>query len=91
MIKIRCRKNLLYLLIYYISAIITYTVLGIIFYSYFHFNPISICIYINPFENIIGGLIVFLYQRNSVKKNKEIKYFGLDLIFNSSKSKKCCD
>ena len=80
MIKIRCKKNLLYLFIYYISSIINYIILSIIFYWYFQYYPISACIYIYPFENIIGGLIVFLYQRNSIKKKEKIKYFGLNLI-----------
>ena len=82
MIKIRFRKNLIYLFIYYISAFIDVTIIGNVFYSQFDFNPIKICIYIYPLENIIGGLIVFLYQRNSVKKNQEIKYFGLDIYHN---------
>ena len=79
MIKIRFRINLLYLFIYYISAFIDYTIIGTIIYIYFRFNPIYACIYFYPFENIIGGLIVYLYQRNSVKKNGEIKYFGIDI------------
>ena len=85
MIKIRCRKNLLYLFIYYISAFIDYTVLGTIFYSQFNFNPIYVSIYIYPLENIIGGLIVYFYQRNSVKKNGQSKYFGFELVQNQKK------
>ena len=77
MIKIRFRKNLLYLLIYYISSFIDFSIIGSLFYTKFNFEPIKICIYIYPLENIIGGLIVFLYQKNSVRKKEEIKYFGL--------------
>ena len=80
MIKIRCRKNLLYLFIYYISAFIDYTIIGTLIYFCFKFNPIYVCIYVYPLENIIGGLIVYLYQLNSVKKNGETKYFGIDII-----------
>ena len=69
MIKIRFRKNLLYLFIYYISAFIDITVIGNVILSQFAFDPLLICIYIYPLENIIGGLIVYLYQQNSVKKN----------------------
>ena len=68
MIKIRCRKNLLYLFIYYISAFIDYTIIGTLIYFCFKFNPIYVCIYVYPLEYIIGGLIVYLYQLNSVKK-----------------------
>jgi len=79
MIKIRFRKNLLYLFIYYISAFIDITVIGNVILSQFAFDPLLICIYIYPLENIIGGLIVYLYQQNSVKKNHKVKYFGLDI------------
>ena len=41
--------------------------------------------YIYPLENIIGGLIVYIYQKNSVRKNEEIEFFGLDLIYNKKK------
>ena len=86
MIKIRFRKNLLYLLIYYISSFIDFSIIGSLFYTKFNFEPIKICIYIYPLENIIGGLIVFLYQKNSVRKKEEIKYFGLDLVHNKKKA-----
>ena len=79
MIKIRFRKNLLYLFIYYISAFIDITIIGNVILSQFAFDPLLICIYIYPLENIIGGLIVYLYQQNSVKKNHKVKYFGLDI------------
>jgi len=82
MIKIRFRKNLLYLFIYYIASFINFSVLSSIFYTKFILEPIKICIYLYPVENIIGGIIVYLYQRNSVKKKEEIKYFGLDLVHN---------
>ena len=85
MIKIRFRKNLLYLLIYYISSFIDFSIIGSLFYTKFNFEPIKICIYIYPLENIIGGLIVFLYQKNSVRKKEEIKYFGLNLVHNKKK------
>ena len=85
MIKFKLRKNLLYLFIYYISAFIDYTILGTIIYTQFDFNPIYVCIYIYPLENIIGGLIVYIYQKNSVRKNEEIEFFGLDLIYNKKK------
>ena len=80
MLKIKCRKNLLYLFVYYISSFIDYTIIGTLIYYQFDVNPNYICIYIYPLENIIGGLIVFLYQHNSVKKKEGIKYFGIVLI-----------
>ena len=80
MIKIKFRKNLLYLLVYYISAFIDYNVIGSIVYSKFKFNPIYACILLFPVENIIGGLVVFLYQRYSIKKHEKYKYFGIELL-----------
>ena len=82
MIKIRLRKNLLYLFVYYISAFIDYNVLGVIINSIFKFNPLYICIFLYPIENILGGLIIYLYQKNSIRKKKETKYFGIKLIHN---------
>ena len=71
MIKIRCRKNLLYLFIYYISSFIDISVIGNIILYKFEFNPLYACIYLHPLESIVGGLIVFLYQKNSMKKRKK--------------------
>ena len=82
MIKIRCRKNLLYLFIYYISSFIDISVIGNIILYKFEFNPLYACIYLHPLESIVGGLIVFLYQKNSMKKKEEIKYFGIKIIHN---------
>ena len=82
MIKIRCRKNLLYLFIYYISAFIDISVIGNLIHYKFGFNPLYACIYLHPLESIIGGLIVFLYQKNSMNKKEEIKYFGIKIIHN---------
>ena len=77
MIKIRLRKNLLHLFVYYISAFIDYNFLANLIYSIFSFNPLYICIFLYPLENIIGGLIIYLYQKNLIRKKKEIKYFGI--------------
>ena len=64
MIKIKFRKNLLYLLVYYISSFIDYNVIATIIFSKFNFNPIYACVLLFPVENIIGGLVVFLYQKH---------------------------
>ena len=79
MMKIRCRKNLLYLLIYYISAFIVSLIGNAIDYKY-GFNPLYACIYLYPFENILGGLVVYLYQYNSTRKKEKVKYFGIELL-----------
>ena len=82
MIKIKLRKNLLYLLIYYAAAFVDYNVLGFWIFVLYRFNHIYICIFLFPLENIIGGLIVYLYQKYSIKKIDKTKYFGIKLIHN---------
>ena len=82
--KIRCRKNLLYLLIYYISAFIVSIIGNAIEYKY-EFNPLYACIYLYLLENILGGLVVYLYHYGSARKKEKIKYFGIELIYNKKK------
>ena len=88
MIKIRLRKNLLHLFVYYISAFIDYNFLANLIYSIFSFNPLYICIFLYPLENIIGGLIIYLYQKNLIRKKKEIKYFGIKSFLIKKKNAK---
>ena len=82
MIKIKFRKNLLYLLVYYISSFLDYNIIGTTIYSKFEFNPIYSCILLFPVENIIGGLVVFIYQKHSIKKHEQFKYLGVELLDN---------
>ena len=82
MIKIRLRKNLLYLLVYYIASFIKSNFIQIFINDKFRFNPMYINLFINPIENIIGGLIVFLYQRYSTRNKGKAQYFGIKLIHN---------
>ena len=49
------------------------------------FNTLYICIYLYPIENIIGGLVVFLYQKYSIRKKEKTQYFGIK--FNNNKNK----
>ena len=85
MIKIKFRKNLLYLLVYYISSFIDYNVIATIIFSKFNFNPTYACVLLFPVENIIGGLVVFLYQKHSIKSQEKMKYFGMELLDNQKK------
>ena len=82
MIKIRLRKNLLYLLVYYIASFIKSNFIQIFINDSFRFNPMYINLFINPIENIIGGLIVFLYQKYSTRNKGKAQYFGIKLIHN---------
>ena len=84
MIKIKLRKNLIYLLIYFICAFIDYNILGILIPEISGFDPLYICIFFYPLENIIGGLVVFLYQKYSLSKKEKTQYFGIKLIHNKN-------
>ena len=83
MIKIKLRRNLIYLLIYFICAFLDYSVLGLVIPRVTGFNTLYICIYLYPIENIIGGLVVFLYQKYSIRKKEKTQYFGIK--FNKNK------
>ena len=83
MIKLKLRRNLIYLLIYFICAFLDYSVLGLVIPSVTGFNTLYICIYLYPIENIIGGLVVFLYQKYSIRKKEKTQYFGVK--FNKNK------
>ena len=86
MIKFRLRKNLVYLLIYYISWYLRRMV-NIAIKFLFNFHPTYILLYLMTLGEIIGGSSIFFYQKKSWKKNMESKYFGLNLIYNKKEIK----
>ena len=87
LIKIKCRKNLLYLFIYYISTCIggNNSMINAFLHSYSGFTILDIGRFFFPLVNIIGGLIVFLYQKYSTRKKEKPKYFGINLIIRNKK------
>ena len=78
MIKVKLRKNLLYLFAYYLSWIINESFEEIISGSSFIHPLLTIL------GKIIGGLVVYLYQYHFLKINKQVKYFGINLIANQN-------
>ena len=38
------------------------------------------------FGEIMGGLLIYLYQYNSKRKSKKTKYFGINLIYNKKRA-----
>ena len=82
LIKIKLRKNLLYLLVYYISAFVNNNIISNLVHQFSGFIPSYIRLYLYPIQNIIGGLIIFLYQKYSTRKKEKPKYFGINLIHN---------
>ena len=73
MIKIKLKKNLAYLFTYFIFAIIS-DITAIIVSSKINMN---IFIYLLSIGNFIGGLSLFLYQKNSMEKYGITKYFQI--------------
>ena len=81
MIKIALRKNLLYLLALYISSYCRKIIIMII-NKVFEFNAPYIFLFMMTFGEIIGGSTIYIYQYITLKKKKQVKYFGIDLIHN---------
>ena len=80
MIKIKLRRNLLYLFVYFIAWIITTVFEELMSCSSYVYLSLAIL------SKIFGGLIVYLYQYNFIKRNKkQTKYFEINLIFNEKK------
>ena len=80
MIKIKLRRNLLYLFVYFIAWIITIIFEEIMSCSSYVYLSLAIL------SKIFGGLIVYLYQYRFIKRNKkQAKYFEINLIFNAKK------
>ena len=81
MIKLKWRRNLLYLFVYYITWTFKLFFERILDYSKY------IDLYLTVIGKIFGGLITYLYQYQSLKRDKQIKYFGINLIHNKGKTK----
>ena len=85
MIKIKLRRSLIYLYVYYISSSIEKISIGTTFHSFFNFYPFLEFFYLMSFGNIFGGLLIYLYQNNSLKKKEKFKFFGINLIHTKKK------
>ena len=58
--------------------------INILLLWYSEFTHLDIGRFSYPIDNIIGGLIVFLYQKYSTRKKEKPKYFGINLICNKN-------
>ena len=81
MIKLKLRRKFLYLFVYYITWTFKLFFERILDYSKY------IDLYLTVIGKIFGGLITYLYQYQSLKRDKQIKYFGINLIHNKGKTK----
>ena len=79
MIKIRLSKNLLYLLGLCISNNIR-VLIAFIIDTVFNFTAPYLFLFMMTLGQIMGGLTVYIYQIKTLRKNKEVKYFGIEII-----------
>ena len=81
MIKIRLSKNLLYLLGLCISNNIR-VLIAFIIDTVLNFTAPYLFLFMMTLGQIMGGLTVYIYQIKTLRKNKEVKYFGIEIIQN---------
>ena len=79
MIKIRLKKNLIYLLAFYISWLIR-SILTMITQKKYPSNITFIYLYLMIFAEIIGGLLMYLYQNYSSKRQKHNVYLSVNSL-----------
>ena len=77
-IKFNIGKISVYLLIYALSQIIN--IIFVLLGQTFSKDLYIIDIYMEQLGQIIGGLSIYLYQYNSIIKNKKTKYFWLKFM-----------
>ena len=82
LIKIQLKKNIGYLVVYLFFLLVR-KILCIIITEKFQIKTSEfIFLYLMVFGEIMGGLLIYLSQYNSKRKNKKTKYFGINLIYN---------
>ena len=87
-IKIKLRKNLLYLLAYYFAWIINEALKILLVYYCLFYQPDLYLILITV-GKIFGGLIIFIYQNHHIKNQKQIQFFEVNLsILTTNENKK---
>ena len=79
MIKIRLRRNLLYLLVLYICSYSRQIVILLI-NQIFNIDIPYVYFFLMTLGQIIGGASIYIYQIRAWKHKKKVKYFGLELI-----------
>ena len=86
MIKIRVEKKLLYVLAEFMFSYARQVVCLLIDYIYGFDLPLVYLLLMN-FGQIIGGASIYIYQTRTLNKNKEVEYFGIQLIHTEFKMK----
>jgi len=86
LINIQLKKNIGYLIVYLVFFI-TRKLLCIIIEYQFQIRPSDfIFLYLMVIGEIMGGLLIYLYQYNSKRKSQKIKYFRINLIYNKKRA-----
>ena len=86
MIKIQLKKNIGYLVAYFFCLLIR-QIINMVIDANFEMDLNHILLYLMVLGEIMGGLLIYLYQYHSAIKKKEIKYFGIDLIYNQKRTR----
>ena len=81
MIKIRIRRNLIYLIILYITYNVR-TVISIIIKRIFKLKAPYIFLFLMTLGQLTGGLAIYIYQYINLSQKKEVKYFEINIIQN---------
>ena len=85
MIKLRLKRNLLYLLAFYIF-LYARDLIKLAIKHIFDFSPSYLYLFMMTFGEIIGGATIYFYQICAKKQKKRIKYFGIKLIHYNAES-----
>ena len=86
LIKIQLKKNIGYLVVYLFFLLVR-KILCIIIKEKFKIKTSEfIFLYLMVYGEIMGGLLIYLYQYNSKRKSEKINYFGINLIYNKKRA-----
>ena len=81
MIKIKLRRNLLYVLAVYIFSYLR-KIIVLLMKNIHGFTVPYLFLFMMNLGQIIGGSTIYIYQIKTWNKKKEVKYFGIQLIHN---------
>ena len=86
MMKLKFRKKLIYLFVYFISWFIC-LVINIAINTDLEFTSPFVFLYVMSLGKILGGFAVYRYHNNSLQIKQESKYFRLELLYNKDSIK----
>ena len=79
MIKIRLKRNLIYLLMLYVSFFIR-KIVSLIIDNIYSLNAPYLYLYMMTLGEILGGTTIYLYHFANKRNKQEVKYFGIQLF-----------